>query len=163
MRHTIYTLGYSRWQPDKRIEGMVSALVDAGITTLVDIRLSPCSSSPTVGNQYGPKAWTLQHEGEGIRSHLQEAGIKYLWLPELGNPQKNDHAMRILREHISDLNQHWPVHRGLTLLRDLVESDDESVCILCTCADYRSCHRSVISEALSRRFYGGALNIQNLE
>jgi hypothetical protein len=39
---------------------------------------------------------SLRTSGQGIVATLEEAGIGYLWLPELGNPQKNEATMALL-------------------------------------------------------------------
>lgn len=112
---------------------------------LVDVRHSPCPSDPTGSTAYGPKPWTLQRDG-GLIEELQKIGIAYTWLPELGNPQKNDRQMAIFRWHLAERERNWPVHRGLSLLGELV-SDQHACCLLCACEKYDQCHRRLIVEA----------------
>lgn len=158
----IYVMGYGRWMPAQRIERMMQALKEASVNTLVDIRHSPCSSQPNSRGMYGPKDWNLRTEDNGITYHLEREEIEYVWLGELGNPQKNDKSMSILREHISSEDLKWPVNRGLELLHEIVQKKGRVCCILCACNHYEKCHRKLIAETFSTRYFAGKLEICNL-
>jgi hypothetical protein len=158
---SLWTIGYGTWPSPVRAERMVSALVAEGITRLVDVRLNPCASAVKPG-RYGPKPWTLQTGNAGIAGLLAPAGIAYEWLAELGNPQRQDRAMAILRAHLADPGGDWPVHRGLDRLWALVEQPGERVALLCACADARACHRTVIAQALGARAFAGGLVIRDI-
>lgn len=145
---TLFTMGYNAWKADQRMTHMSRSLVGAGVTLLVDVRHSPCASDPTGRSAYGPKPWTLQHEG-GLVAELAKIRIDYAWLPELGNPQKNDTAMTILLAHLADTTRSWPVHRGLALLSKLVSAGNVC-CLLCGCDKYSRCHRRLIAEAFCK-------------
>ena len=161
--NVLFTIGYGGFHTEVRMQGLIDALRDHGITTLVDVRHSPCSSDPTPGDgTYKPKAWNLQPEGAGIAAALADAGIDYVWLVELGNPQRNDKKMRVLREHLADPRGCWPVDRGLRLLEDLVRAPGKRCCLLCACEHSEECHRRDIAEALNHRHFDGALAIENL-
>lgn len=159
---TLYTIGYRRWKTKQRLACMVQALQTAEITTLVDIRHAPCSSNLNPNSNYGPKDWTLQPEGSGVVDHLKCVGIEYIWLVELGNPQRNDENMTVLREHIDAEDEKWPVNRGLKILRELVQTKGKRCCLLCACDTYNGCHRKVIAETLHDRFFGSELEICDL-
>ena len=158
------TLGYQRWPAKTRLDGILQTLKKAGVNTLIDIRISPCSVHPESDppNARGPRDWNLQPGDRGIALHLKEAGIDYRWLPELGNPQKNDGTMAVLRDHIASENAAWPVNRGLILLRNLVQSSGKQCCLLCACEDPETCHRRLVTEALNDRFFEGALEVSHL-
>lgn len=158
----LYTVGYSRWSSVQRIDRMLKTLKAASVNTLIDIRHSPCSSQPNSRGRGGTKAWNLQTEGTGIAYHLEKEGIEYVWLGELGNPQKNDKSMIILREHISSKDLKWPVNRGMELLHEIVQEKRKVCCLLCTCKYYEDCHRKVIAETLSNRYFSGKIEICNL-
>jgi hypothetical protein len=143
-----FTAGYAQWPPAERAARLCATLREAGVALLIDIRHSPCPSALDPANTYGPRAWHLDAAGRGIVPLLREAGIAYRWLPALGNPQKNDPAMRILREHLADRDGGWPVHDGLAAALALVR--DGRCCLLCACADYADCHRRVVAEALQK-------------
>jgi hypothetical protein len=126
------------------------------------VRLNPCASDPVPGRPYGPKPWNLQEGGTGIAGLVGAAGIAYEWLVELGNPQRQDPAMVILRAHLADPAGDWPVHRGLSRLADRVRSTGERVALLCACADAERCHRTLVARALSERHFGGHLVVRAL-
>lgn len=160
---TLFTLGYGSWKTtSKRIDGLISALHAAGVAMLIDTRHSPCASDPgTVGN-YTAKPWNLRVAGEaGIADRLREAGVAYRWLVELGNPQKRDPQMTILRHQLATNDPCWPVNRGLTLLAEFV-SDGGPCCLMCACAEFDHCHRSLIAHELNRRHFDQTLTIRDL-
>jgi hypothetical protein len=140
---------------------LLEALVGRGVTRLVDVRLNPCASDLKPG-WYGPKPWTLQPGGSGIVGLLESAGIAYEWLAELGNPQRQDRAMGILREHLADPTRESRVQRGLERLAGLVRQPGAVVAILCACAESQACHRTLIARALTTRSFGGRLTIRDV-
>ncbi len=142
---TLFTIGYNAWPVSERMERMGHALVEAGVTMLVDVRHSPCPSDPSGRSMYGPKPWTLQRD-DGLVAELGKLGLSYRWILELGNPQKNDQEMNIFRWHLADREHAWPVHRGLLQLGQLV-SEGHVCCLLCACAKYDQCHRQLIVDA----------------
>ncbi|WP_435009696.1 DUF488 family protein [Tundrisphaera lichenicola] len=158
----LWLAGYGHWPVARRANALVEALAKAGVTRLVDVRLSPSSSDPVEGRPYGPRPWNLQARGGGIVGLLERSGIAYEWLVELGNPQRRDPAMTIIREHLADPLGGWPVHRGLALLADRVRQPEQVVAILCACGDYRTCHRLTIARALAERYFGGSLVLRDL-
>ena len=159
----LWTVGYGAWPAPVRADRLISALVDAGVTLLADVRHAPCSSDPDPARPYGPKSWNLQATADsGLVSLLSRAGIRYEWLVELGNPQRRDPSMSIHRAHLADSAGNWPVHRGLALLAERVRGPGASVAILCACDDFRTCHRSLIARELADRHFGGALEIAEI-
>jgi uncharacterized protein (DUF488 family) len=142
---------------------MITALTFAGVNTLVDVRHLPCSSQLDPEHRYGPKDWNLQVSEKGITHNLKFTGIKYLWVVELGNPQKNDRDMKIMREHIASQDDRWPINRGLKILYDIVTEQDRQCCLLCACKEYEACHRKVVAEALRGRYFKGELEIRDLK
>jgi uncharacterized protein (DUF488 family) len=146
----LFTIGYNKWKSKERIERLLEALSESGVTLLVDVRHSPCSPNTSLNAQYGPKDVNLQANGQGLAAHLRAAGIEYRWLVELGNPQKNDPEMLILREHLADMEGNWPVQRGLRLLEELVRTPDARVALLCACKEYDKCHRTLVADAFVR-------------
>jgi len=157
----VYTVGYGAWKTAGRMGGLIAGLQRSGVTTLIDTRHSPCASSTNPDSFYGPKDWNLQTTG-GIADALARNGIRYLWLVELGNPQKNDPAMQVLKWQLADENGAWPIHRGLQQLAALVRDQPNSCCILCACEKYEECHRRLVAEALRDRYFGGELPIANI-
>lgn len=156
------TVGYGRWAPGERTARLLRVLQEAHVTTLVDIRHAPCSSQLSPDSTYGPRDWHLQTAGQGLSAQVARVGISYRWLGELGNPQKNDPAMTILRAHLASADDQWPVNRGLRLLAQLLHDRDQVCCLLCACKDYDGCHRKLIAEALTTRFFAGQLTCWDL-
>ena len=147
----LFTVGYGRWPTATRMDRLIAALKDAGVTLLIDTRHSPCASQMSAESHYGAKDWNLQAGESGIAAILQSHGIDYRWLVELGNPQKNDPAMAVLREHLASADDRWPIKRGLALLAKVLRESGPCA-LLCACADWRTCHRTVVAEAMRERF-----------
>ncbi|MDX2037262.1 MAG: DUF488 domain-containing protein [Isosphaeraceae bacterium] len=162
MTPALWLVGYGAWPAPKRMERLKACLVESEIVRLVDVRIGPCASDLEPGRPYGPKAWNLQEPGQGIARELESAGIAYEWLVELGNPQRQDPEMRILRAHLADPSESWPVHRGLARLEAIVRGTDGRVAILCACDDGSRCHRTVVARALAERRFGGRLELHEL-
>jgi hypothetical protein len=163
MKPTLFAIGYGRWKDTKRrMPGMLHALRDAGITMLVDIRHSPCASDQGTTGNYAAKPWNLQVKG-GIESALRDVGIEYRWIVELGNPQKRDPAMAVLRAQLRSNDSRLPVNRGLSLLAELVRVTTNRCCIMCACSEYASCHRRLIAEALAELHFADQLAIVDIQ
>ena len=158
----LFTIGLSG-PTSSRWERCIRALKGAKIEWLMDIRHSPCASDPNPDTRsaYGPRLWNLQMEGQGIVQGLRIFGIEYLWVVELGNPQKRDPGMCILREHLAQKDG-WPVHRGLSILRRHVLDDKKRCCLLCACTEYASCHRSLIAEGFRKALEPEIIKITDL-
>ena len=160
---TLYTIGYGAWPADARAARLVAALRTAGVRTLVDIRHSPCASNLDPKNPYGPREWHLQSGDRGIVPLLFGYGIEHRWMVELGNPQKTDPAMQVLLQHVESGSSDFPVNRGLELLNTMVAGGEGGpYCLLCACARFDGCHRSVVARALQQRFLPGKLAIVDL-
>jgi uncharacterized protein (DUF488 family) len=158
----LFTVGYGYWPPARRISAMIDVLRAANVKVLVDTRHSPCASQPYSTGIYGPRAWHLQAGGTGIESELRNAGIEYRWLMELGNPQKNDPRMTILRAQLESADLRWPVNRGLLLLKELFLSNSCLVALMCACAQADRCHRTLVAEAAAQRFPELHIDVRHL-
>ena len=82
-------------------------------------RRPPQSPRPDPTLRPAPRAQGAEPPGRarpGSPGLLAEAGIAYTWLAELGNPQRHDRSMAVLRDHLEDTAGDWPVHRGLERL-----------------------------------------------
>jgi uncharacterized protein (DUF488 family) len=158
----LWLVGYGAWPASNRAARLVEALRSREVTHLVDVRLNPCASDPVVGRPYGPKAWNLQAGHEGLAGLLEAVGISYTWLVELGNPQRQDPAMKVLRAHLADPVGGWPVHRGLERLAAMARDEGETYALLCACGDGRTCHRTLIAESLNSRHFDGKLALREV-
>lgn len=160
---SLWSVGYNAWQAPVRAGRLVGALLDRGVNLVIDVRLNPCGSDAEEGRRYGPKPWTLQPGDAGIVGLLRAAGIAYEWSVELGNPQRRDRKMAVLRGHLADPEGDWPVHRGLDRLADAVRRLGAEVALLCACADADRCHRTLIARALAERAFGGRLVLREVK
>jgi hypothetical protein len=158
---TLFTIGYGLWPPAERMEALLRTLTEAGVRLLIDIRHSPCSSQLDPKSHYGPRLWHLQAGGGGIEESLLRQGIEYRWLVEVGNPQINDKGFRVLKEHLASDDERWPVNCGLKVLEVLLRAAGPCA-LLCACADWRKCHRTLIAEAAQRKFPSVTLDISHL-
>ena len=158
----LWLVGYGAWPVARRAMGLVEALRGRGVNLLVDVRLNPCGSDPVAGRPYGPKPWNLQEGHAGLVGLLGQASIGYEWLVELGNPQRRDPAMAVLRSHLADPSGGWPIHRGLDRLAALVEAPGAVVALLCACVDHKTCHRTMVGKALADRAGGGRLTLRDV-
>lgn len=151
-----FTVGYGRWPAAQRAEKLQAALKAAGVDVLVDIRHSPCSASLSPKSNYRPTDMNLQPSGEGgIVAVAAAAGCEYLWLVQLGNPQKNDPAMTVFREHLAAPRERdWPARLGLGVVKAMV-SNGERVALMCACKEYERCHRKLVAEALLAKLPAG--------
>ena len=156
----LWTVGYGAWPAPRRADRLVDALKAHGINRLVDVRLIPCSADLDPNRTYGPRDWHLRADGGGIVALLARAGIAYEWIVELGNPQRQDPAMAVLRSQLDDPAGDWPVHRGLDRLGRRVREPGASIALLCACADAARCHRTLVAEALAARHFAGVLEIR---
>ena len=159
---SLWAVGYNAWPAPVRAEKFVGALVGRGVTRVIDVRLNPCGSDAEEGRRYGPKPWTLQPGDAGIVGLLHAVGIAYDWLVELGNPQRRDPTMAVLRGHLDDPEGGWPVHRGLDRLATAVRRPGDEVALLCACADADRCHRTLIARALAVRAFDGRLVLREV-
>jgi uncharacterized protein (DUF488 family) len=130
---------------------LIKCLTHADVRLLLDIRHSPCASQIDPRSNYGPRDWHLQAGETGLASLLKNEGIDYRWLVELGNPQKNDREMKILKEQLASNDDRWPANRGMEWLLMALSRMPSPIALLCACADYRRCHRTLIAETLQRR------------
>lgn len=101
---------------------LVSTVTGMG-AILADVRISPRSRR-------------AEWNGTAIQATL---GDRYVHLPDLGNPNAFNGGPLAL---------HRP-DRGLARLLDLLHQ--QPVIIMCQCADWRTCHRRLIGEALADR------------
>jgi len=92
---------------------------------LIDIRFSPYSFSPF---------WQKKE----LESTLKD---KYVHIKELGNINYNNNK----KIEIYDLE------KGMEKLKQFIE-EDVNFCLMCSCKDFSSCHRSLISQEIHNRF-----------
>lgn len=140
MRLTVFTIGYEDHQST---ESLIRILVESKVDKLVDVRDLPLSRRRGFSKT-------------ALAESLQEAGVEYLHMRELGNPKpfrdlyrdgRQDEGERRYRAHLRNGSS-----GAVDELAELTSAD--TVCMLCFEADHRTCHRAVIIEELEKRLPG---------
>ena len=134
---TVYTIGHST----RAIEELVAPLQAHSIKTLVDIRAFPMSRRLPHFNR------------ENLEKSLAEAGIRYVWMKELGGMRKkslNDSPNIALRNasfrNYADYMLTQEFHNGIDKLLRLAE--EEPTTIMCAERVYFRCHRMLVADYL---------------
>ena len=132
----IYTIGYER----RDGEDLISALRDAGVNTLVDVRERPMSRKP-------------DFRGKALRSLCESAGIQYHSMTALGSTGD-------LRDQLKETGDFKRFSRRFTTLANrtmkqpLKElgklAEQNSIALLCYERCHEECHRSIIAELVAK-------------
>ncbi|BBC72853.1 conserved hypothetical protein [Altererythrobacter sp. B11] len=138
MTRSIFTIGYAHaTQP-----ALVSALTDAGVELLADVRYLPLSRRPGFSKN-------------SLRAAVEEAGVAYRHFRDLGTPaegraaaRRGDHA-ELARIYSGQLELPQALAQ-MAELRALAEQ--QRVCLLCYCEERETCHRGLLVEALLADF-----------
>jgi uncharacterized protein (DUF488 family) len=128
----LFTIGYGGRKP----EDFVQRLADAGVRTVVDVRLRPDRASM---GAYA-KAKTPD---KGIERLLATRGIRYRSLPELGNVFLEYHDWRTRYATF--------IQRAGDLLISRLDGLEGPLCLLCAERRVADCHRLQIAEFLIAR------------
>jgi len=134
--YTMYTIGYE----GRDIKEFANQLEDLDISTLVDVREVPFSRK---------KGFSKNH----LAQHLNECGIKYLHLKELGSPRflrkrvRSDGEYDYFFEHYSKYleSQVGAIEKLCKIVLSTVS------CIMCYEEQPTSCHRSILAQEIVRR------------
>ena len=134
---TLYTIGHST----RKIEELIEALTAHEIKTLADIRSFPVSRRLPHFNR------------ESLEKSLPEAGIKYVWIKELGGYRKkirDDSPNLALRNqsfrNYADYMLTEDFQRGIAQLLQLAEQSRTAY--MCAERVYFRCHRMLVSDWL---------------
>jgi uncharacterized protein (DUF488 family) len=125
------------------IDSFVAALINDGVTRVVDVRLTPISRKP------GFSKTKLAHA-------LSEAGIGYEHRPELGNPRHNragfagsPSQLGVARDTFAALLRRPEAEHALDAVAQVAQR--ERVAVLCFEVEQRLCHRDVVLAEIARR------------
>jgi uncharacterized protein (DUF488 family) len=140
---TLYTIGHST----RTIEELIASLQSHDIKTLVDIRAFPMSRRLPHFNR------------ENLEKSLGEAGIRYVWMKELGGMRKKSlhESPNIALRNASFRNyaDYMLTPPFQNAAAEVVRLADEfaaagrgGVCIMCAEAVYFRCHRMLVSDYL---------------
>jgi uncharacterized protein (DUF488 family) len=130
-----FTLGYS----GRKTPEMLESLISSGVRTLVDIRQNPVS-------MYRPEL-----SKKNLQEILNEIGIQYVHLPELGVPR--DVRGKAIETGSRDVIWAWydenvvPEFAGRNL-HIFLNAFEHPIALMCTELDPNECHRHRLSLAL---------------
>ena len=131
--YSLLTIGYE----GRTSSELLSALVQANVTALVDVRLTPLSRKPGLSKRH-------------LANQLEQANIWYRHMPALGNPRDNRDAFRQgvtqSRTRFRALLQTSAAQHALGELQSLIY--ERRVALLCFEQDAATCHRLIVSDAL---------------
>lgn len=130
----ISTIGYEGARPDD----FVGTLQLVDIRMVIDIRDRAQSRRPGFSKS-------------ALRESLEEAGISYLHLKELGDPKEGRDAARS-----GDFDRFRRIYASVLETTEATEALDQiaalsqqmSVCLLCYERDHRECHRKIVADHL---------------
>jgi uncharacterized protein (DUF488 family) len=131
----LLTIGYE----GSTIDSVRSALRDAGVELLIDVRAVPQSRKPGFSKRQ-------------LAAGLDEAGIAYVHLQGLGTPKPGRDAVRaghpermepIFREHMTSDRAQADLAQARLLARE------KRACLLCFERDHMHCHRRFVAELVA--------------
>uniref|UniRef100_Q07R13 DUF488 domain-containing protein n=1 Tax=Rhodopseudomonas palustris (strain BisA53) TaxID=316055 RepID=Q07R13_RHOP5 len=144
---TLFTIGYEQ-TPAKAV---LDELQRAGVKLLVDVRAVAASRRPGFSKTQ-------------LAAGLDERGIGYLHLRDLGTPKQGRLAAR--GGDFEQLQRIYAAHLQTPQAREQLDElaslvgQSGPVCILCYERDHRQCHRQWIAERIEQRNGAGIENLQ---
>ncbi|WP_063065103.1 DUF488 domain-containing protein [Nocardia violaceofusca] len=132
-RNCLFTVGYE----GRRADELVAILTEAGVATVVDVRLTPISRKPGLSKTK-------------LSAALSQAGIRYVHLRELGNPRDNRDGFRVgdadARDRYASVLESPEGAEALHSVRTLMAQGP--VALLCFEHDNATCHRQMVADAV---------------
>ncbi len=129
----LFTIGYGGRRPAELVE----RLRDAGVRTVVDVRLRPDRAAMGAFQR-------ARSPDKGIKALLRPAEIQYVSCVELGNVFMDEAAFPDWRRRYADL-----LRCSGELLVGRLANLEAPLCLLCCEKDVEDCHRKQIAEYLS--------------
>lgn len=130
----LYTIGYE----GASTESFVTELKKKGVAILVDVREMPLSRKKGFSKN-------------SLAALVEAEGIQYRHMRELGAPREVRYRLKDTgdwSEYCTGYQAHLAIRaEALTELADLAH--EQVICLMCFEADYRECHRSLITDHLS--------------
>ncbi len=131
----IFTLGYE----GRSLDGFLNTLIANNVKALVDIRNNPVSM------KYGFSGRLLKH-------YVEETGIKYISIPELGIESRHRKNLDNQEDYINLFktyeNEILPQRNDkMVLLKNLI-MQEKRIALMCFEKDARMCHRGIASRYL---------------
>jgi uncharacterized protein (DUF488 family) len=137
MRFHLVSIGYEgRTAPE-----LVEELVAQGVDVLVDVRMTPLSRKPGLSKTK-------------LSAALADRGIRYVHLPQLGNPPENREAFRQGRvaDGLEVFGRLLQAPEPVSALDRVAELAREGVvAVLCFERDHARCHRQAVTQQVLAR------------
>jgi uncharacterized protein (DUF488 family) len=142
----LLTIGYEGCT----IANVVDCLKASGVTLLIDVRAVPRSRKPGFSKRQ-------------LAAGLDEAGIAYVHLQDLGTPKAGRDAVRgghpermyvIFDEHMTSDRAQAALAQAIALARRA------RTCLLCFERDPACCHRSIVAEMVVGRTGQTVINLE---
>ncbi|WP_340586205.1 DUF488 domain-containing protein [Erythrobacter alti] len=133
MSSKILTIGYARATQD----GVLSALIDAGVEVLADIRALPLSRRPGFSKT-------------SLAEAIEQAGMQYRHFRHLGTPKEGrDAARRGDRGTLKRIYEgQLELPEALAQMAELQAlAQAKRTCLLCYCEETADCHRALLIDA----------------
>lgn len=130
----LFTIGYE----GKSLESFVNKLIQNDIHLLCDVRRNPLS------RKFGFSKAKLQHV-------LENVGIKYVHIPEVGIDSEKRTSLNTLRDYDVLFDEYKSNLHTITRYLDYIArllDDDHRIALMCYEEDPRICHRHIIRDYL---------------
>lgn len=133
MIEALYTIGYERAD----LSTLIDTLKHADVDILLDVRAAPHSRRQGFSKKELARA-------------LEDAGMEYRHEGELGVPKPLRDKVRSDGDYDDFFDQYARLLEGREqLMRDLAQSLDGSVVLMCYERDHRICHRQMAADRLA--------------
>ncbi len=133
----LVSIGYE----GRTINELLLTLADLGVSTLVDVRLTPLSRKPGLSKTK-------------LGQSLQSAGLSYVHLRALGNPKDNRESFwnGSIKDGCIRFSERLVLPAGIAAMDQLEAlARDSLTAVLCFERDHERCHRQVIVKAVTER------------
>lgn len=134
--------GIHGWGYEGRtLDDLIAYVHSVGAATVADVRLTPLSRRPGFSKR-------------ALAERLGDVGIRYIHLPELGNPRDNRDAFarptspEAAAAHARFRGEILAAPDADAALHQVAQLESTGVVLLCFEADELTCHRTLIIEAL---------------
>lgn len=138
---TLFTIGYER----RTGSDLITALREAGVEYLADVRKKPISRKPGFG-------------ANALRQLCDEAGIEYASWTELGSTEEQRDRLRatgdLARFH-KNFRRYAAEHLEESIGRLSEVVGEKTVALLCYERAHEDCHRSVVADLVAARSDAG--------
>lgn len=143
---TLFTIGYEK----ARQPAVLSALTEAGVEMLADVRAVAASRRPGFSKRQ-------------LAAGLDEVGISYLHLRGLGTPAEGRQAARAGRH--ADMRRIFSQHMaGAAAQAELAElvalvGSGRTICLMCYEREPHACHRQIVAALVCEQIGGAPVHL----